>query len=262
VALASYCVSSRTAKVRKQMLWFRDAGQVMVDVGATHHARSAAAMVRTVQTIRGPAKYAGFFAVIDGPVGVGKTTVTAMAAAKLAAVGLSVLATRQPSDSPLGKLARFSTHDLHGLALTFLMAADRYHHYEHVIGPALAAGHIVLCDRYVTTALVLDQIDGAEPDFVWSIYRYLGWPDLAVVLTGDPAMCRARTQRRGLYSRFHEGGVTAAEAEASLYLSTAAMLAGYGYPIETVPIEDLSAEEVADNVAALIRDRMSSSRTA
>ncbi len=205
------------------------------------------------------ARYAGFLAVIDGPAGVGKTTVTALAAALLTAAGVPVLATRQPSDSPLGELARSSTHDLRGLALTFLMAADRYHHYEHVIGPALAAGQVVVCDRYVTTALVLDQIDGADPDFVWGIYRHLSWPDLAIILTGDPAVCRTRARRRGLYSRFHDGGVHAAEAEASLYASATAMLAARGYPVRTISIGDRSAEEVAASVTALITERVNSS---
>lgn len=203
----------------------------------------------------------GFLVAVDGPVGVGKTTVTKLVTARISASGVPALATRQPSDSPIGALARSSTHDLRGLELTFLMAADRYHHYEHVIGPALADGKVVVCDRYITTALVLDQADGADPEFVWSIYRLLGWPDLAVVLTGDPATCRTRAKRRGLYSRFHEGGLTAAKAEASLYASATALLASHGYPVVTVPIGNLSAAQVADTVLALIRSMMSSSET-
>jgi dTMP kinase len=148
---------------------------------------------------------AGFLAVIDGPAGAGKTTLTALAAAALAADGHSVLATRQPSDALLGKLARSSTQELQGLSLTFLMAADRYHQDERVISPALAAGGVVVCDRYVPTALVLDQLDGADPEFVWGIYRYLRWPDLAVIPSGDSDLCRARVRARGAYSRFHHG---------------------------------------------------------
>jgi dTMP kinase len=204
----------------------------------------------------------GFFAVIDGPSGVGKTTVTALTVARLGEGGAPVLATRQPSDSSLGRLARSGTHDLHGLPLTYLMAADRHHHYEQVILPALNAGQVVLCDRYVPTALVLDQIDGADPKFVWSLYRSLGWPHLAIVLTGSPAVCHARAQRRGVYSRFHEGGLSAAETEASLYASTAVMLGALGYPIHVVSVDGLSADEVADHVTTLISDRMSDSKTA
>ena len=199
---------------------------------------------------------AGFFIAIDGPSGVGKTTVTELTSAQLAACGLPVLATRQPSDSPLGLLARSSTHDLRGLPLTYLMAADRHHHFEQVIRPAIDAGRVVVCDRYVVSALVLDQIDGADPDFVWSLYRSLGWPDLAVLLAGDPAVSHARALQRGGYSRFHEGDLATAETEAFLFESAAAMLSRLGYPVVVMPVGDQDASDVAAQVSAVIRRRM------
>ena len=198
----------------------------------------------------------GFFTAIDGPSGVGKTSVTELTSRQLSVCGMPVLSTRQPSDSPLGLLARSLTHDLRGLPLTYLMAADRHHHYEQVIRPAVDAGRVVVCDRYVASALVLDQVDGADPDFVWSLYRSLGRPDLAVVLAGDPAVSHARAQQRGGYSRFHEGDIAAAEAEASLFESAAAMLAGLGYPVEVIPVGDHSVSDVAAQVSAVIRSRM------
>jgi dTMP kinase len=213
------------------------------------------------QTAMAVTRAAGFLAVIDGPTGVGKTTVTTLVANALATGGLSVLATKQPSDMSLGKLARSSTQELQGLPLTLLMAADRYHHDEHVISPALAAGRVVVCDRYVPSALVLDQLDGADPEFVWGIYQYLRCPHLAVILTGDPALCRARSGARGQYSRFHLGGTRAGKAEAALYAKAVRLLTSRGYPIQIVPIGDRSADQVAGAVAALIRDRMAAACT-
>jgi dTMP kinase len=204
---------------------------------------------------------AGFLVTIDGPAGVGKTTVAAMAAASLAEAGVGVVVTRQPSDSPLGMLARGSTRDLRGLPLSFLMAADRYHHQDHLITPALAAGQVVVCDRYVPSALVLDQLDGADPAFIWGLYRYLRWPDLAVILTGDPAVCRTRAARRGLYSRFHEGGTSAGKTEAALYACAVSQLASYGYPVEILCTRDRTAEQVTGAVLRLIQDRMTTART-
>jgi dTMP kinase len=203
----------------------------------------------------------GFLATIDGPAGVGKTTVAALVCARLADWGFPAVVTGQPSNSAMGRLARASTHDLRGLPLTFLMATDRHHHQDHVIAPALEAGQVVICDRYVTTALVLDQLDGADPGFIWSIYRYLRWPDVAVILTGDPATCRARAARRGLYSRFHKGGAAAGETEAVLYASTGAFLADCGYPVEFLDIGDRTAEQVGDAVAVLIQDRLTAARS-
>jgi dTMP kinase len=59
---------------------------------------------------------------------------------ELARSGLPVAATREPSDSALGKLARHGTDDYQGLVLACLVAADRYHHLEHDIRPAVHAG--------------------------------------------------------------------------------------------------------------------------
>jgi len=86
--------------------------------------------------------------------------------------------------------------------------------------------------------------------------RGLGWPDLAVMLAGDPPVSHARAQRRGVYSRFHEGGLAAAEAEASLYEGAAAMLAGLGYPVEIITDGDQGTDDVAAQVSALIRSRV------
>ena len=71
----------------------------------------------------------------------------------------------------------------------------------------------------------------------------------------------ARAAARGVYSRFHQGGTPAGEAEAALYASTAGQLAGHGYPIQIVPISDQTAAQVADAVAGLVRDRITTAGT-
>jgi dTMP kinase len=128
---------------------------------------------------------------------------------ELARWGLPVAATREPSDSALGKLARHGTDDYQGLVLACLVAADRYHHLEHDIRPAVHAGWIVICDRYVPTSLVLQRIDGIEPAFLTELNQYADQPDLTIVLTGHPEQEAARLQDRGPYSRFHQGGSAA-----------------------------------------------------
>jgi dTMP kinase len=82
------------------------------------------------------------------------------------------------------------------------------------------------------------------------------------MLAGDPPVSHARARQRGIYSRFHEGGLAAAEAEASLYEAAAAMLAGLGYPVEVITVGDQSAVDVAGQVTALIRGRMNAPRAA
>jgi dTMP kinase len=143
----------------------------------------------------------GVLVTLDGPTGAGKTTVSMLLAEQLAGVGVRVLYTAQPSRSPLGEMARRGTYEYRGVVLSCLVAADRYDHVAQVIEPALAGGQVVVCDRYVPSALALDLLDGLDASFVWNLYRYIRWPDLATFLFADAATCLQRTAARGRYSR-------------------------------------------------------------
>jgi hypothetical protein len=92
----------------------------------------------------------------------------------------------------------------------------------------------------------------SDETFRQSVYQYLRRPDLAVILTGDPAVCRARAAVRGVYSRFHEGGSEAGAAETALYAGCAGLLAGRGYPVSIMAIGDRTAAQVAVAVIDLI----------
>ncbi len=89
------------------------------------------------------------FVTLDGPGGVGKSTTTEHLHRYLTGQGYSVHTTSEPSHGPLGKIARHGTDTYSGYVLACLVAADRYHHLATDIRPNLAAGWIVVCDRYV-----------------------------------------------------------------------------------------------------------------
>lgn len=198
----------------------------------------------------------GFFVAIDGPSGIGKSTVTGLLADRLEARGLPVLATKEPTASPLGNLARFGTDDHHGLALACLVAADRYQHLEQEIRPALQAGRLVLCDRYIASSLVLQRLDGVSVDFLWRINEYADRPDLYVILRGDAVCARERAEKRGLYSRFHRGGRAAGQAELVLYETAAAELRQRGFEVVTHDIGSQVVADVAKTLATAILTRM------
>ncbi|MFC7723312.1 dTMP kinase [Nonomuraea recticatena] len=194
----------------------------------------------------------GFLITLDGPSGVGKTTCSRLLCAILTASGLPAVRTTQPSDSPIGSLARSGTHDFHGLALTCLVAADRYHHIATVIEPELQAGRVVVCDRYVPSAFVLDRLDGADLEFISHLYRHALRADLAVFLLGDPEVCLRRAQERGTYSRFHHGELAAAETERVLFAETAEQFRATGTPTLIHEIGHADAGEVAAALAEQI----------
>lgn len=75
----------------------------------------------------------GLFVVVEGPSGVGKSTVVEHLRADLTARDIPVVATTEPSDSTLGKLARQGTDEYRGLERSAQRASDRgvcsrFHH--------------------------------------------------------------------------------------------------------------------------------------
>ncbi|MGW5054773.1 dTMP kinase [Actinokineospora sp. NPDC004072] len=128
-----------------------------------------------------------------------------------------MLATAQPSRSPLGELARHGTDTYTGMALACLCAADRHHQLAVEILPALHKNKIVVCDLSVASSLVLQGHDGLSADTVWALNHGVRRPDLAVILTADPRVIAARPHGRGEHSRFERAPDNSAR-ETALYV--------------------------------------------
>ena len=98
------------------------------------------------------------FVTFEGIEGAGKSTAMALLSQMLREAGHDPLLTREPGASGLGQRLRpmlldASADGICPLAELFLFLADRAQHAHEVIGPALAAGRIVLCDRYADSTL-------------------------------------------------------------------------------------------------------------
>jgi dTMP kinase len=92
----------------------------------------------------------GRFITFEGIDGAGKSTHIAPLAQALRATGHTVLQTREPGGTPLAeKLRELLLHQpMDALSEALLMFAARRDHLLSVIEPALAAGQLVLCDRF------------------------------------------------------------------------------------------------------------------
>lgn len=86
------------------------------------------------------------------------------------------------------------------MALACLVAGDR--HLTAEILPALQAGKVMVCDRYLPSSLVLQGIDGIESDTVWRLNAGIYVPDVAVLLNADHPVIADRLRQRGAHSRF------------------------------------------------------------
>ncbi|MGH7590298.1 MAG: dTMP kinase [Gemmatimonadales bacterium] len=94
----------------------------------------------------------GFFLVVEGPEGAGKSTLVGVLDTRLRAAGHQVKLVREPGGTPLAEAARAlaldpAVHTGAGAEL-FLMLAARADLIEKVIRPQLAAGAVVVADRF------------------------------------------------------------------------------------------------------------------
>ncbi len=186
----------------------------------------------------------GILVSIDGPGGSGKSTVAAITAELLIGGGLAVHETTEPTRTPLGKLIRAGTDEYAGIALACLVAGDRHHHLAAEIRPALAAGQVVLCDRYVPSSLVLQRMDGISWDVIRQLNDGTDQPGLAVILNAAPEVIAARLNARGGHSRF-ERQPGSSHTESALYHDTAQRLAQEGWPVRVVDVTTRTAREAA-----------------
>ncbi|QKW06910.1 dTMP kinase [Streptomyces sp. NA04227] len=196
----------------------------------------------------------GLFVTIDGPGGVGKSTVTAAVVDELRAIGLPVYGTREPSDTALGQLARNGTEDYRGMAMACLIAADRYQHLDGEIRPAVARGDIVVCDRYIASSLVLQVIDGVSRDVVWELNRHADMPDLAVILNARADVVEKRLTGRGAHSRY-ERMPDSSERECALFRETARFLMAAGVRVAQFDATADGPDSIARGIVAAIKNR-------
>lgn len=98
------------------------------------------------------------FITFEGPEGSGKSTQIRLLYEYLVRAGRQVLLTREPGGTSIGDQIRAILHDLNNRAMRprteiLLYSASRAQLVDEVIRPALAAGQIVLCDRYAESTM-------------------------------------------------------------------------------------------------------------
>lgn len=147
----------------------------------------------------------GLFVTFEGGEGAGKSTQIQLLAQALRARGMTVLTTREPGGSKGAEAVRHvllsGAAEPYGIRMeAILFAAARSDHVEQVIRPALAAGSVVLCDRFMDSSRVYQGITGnLEQTFIEALERVAVngvVPDCTVIFDLPAAVGLERARKR------------------------------------------------------------------
>lgn len=156
------------------------------------------------------------FIVLEGIDGAGKST-----QAKLLAEwfenrgGYDVVLTKEPTDTPFGKLIRrlVLTGGKEGIidggakisheAEALLFAADRAEHVDKLIKPSLEAGKVVISDRYFYSSLAYQWARGGlDLEWLIDLNRFAVKPDIVFLLDLPVKESMNRIRSRKVKSEF------------------------------------------------------------
>jgi dTMP kinase len=198
----------------------------------------------------------GQLIVIEGLDGAGTTTQAHRLVQHLRARGKTAHATREPSDGPIGVLIREMLRGSHALPIdkisqsTFglLFAADRMDHMQREVEPQIAAGAIVVSDRWYHSSLAY-QGTGADRDWIAQLNARARRPDLTVFLKVRPEIAAARRVAAGRVAELFEDMKMQEDVDAG-YKATLSELAASGESIEILDGE-ASADDVFERLVAV-----------
>ncbi len=142
----------------------------------------------------------GLFLVIEGIDGTGKSTQARRLADWCRTRGRDVVLDREPTDGPWGRQLRESaaTGRLSPQEELDLFLRDRREHVAQVINPALAAGKVVVLDRYYFSTMAYQGARGFDPAVIRAANEeFAPVPDLLLILDLDVDAALARIGSRG-----------------------------------------------------------------
>ena len=157
----------------------------------------------------------GKFITFEGGEGGGKSTQAARMAGYLRGKGLEVIETREPGGTPQGEdlrdlLVQGEPDRWSALSELLLLTAARVEHMNRLIGPALAEGKWVICDRFADSTLAYQGIAGELGLELVEQLQQLAVgatsPDVTFLLDVRAEAGLQRAEKRGGAVRFEKKG--------------------------------------------------------
>jgi dTMP kinase len=147
----------------------------------------------------------GRFITFEGGEGSGKSTHSRLLSERLKSLGIDLVLTREPGGSPGAEAIRHvlmsgAAKPLGAVAEALLFAAAREDHISNTIGPALARGAWVICDRFFdSTRVYQGTLSHVDPKFIRALERVTVGdlkPDLTFILDVPAEAGLARAGKR------------------------------------------------------------------
>ncbi len=206
---------------------------------------------------------AGKFITFEGGEGAGKSTQLSRLAERLRSEGSAVRALREPGGTAFGEQMR-DVLKRPGSALTpsaeaLLFAACRAQLVAEVIAPALAAGQVVLCDRFIDSTVAYQSGGrGLDRALIESANRLACGevaPHLTILLDLDPdrGLDRASARDQGQADRFEALGGAFHRKVREAYHRLAREHAGRFLVVDAARPPETIAEEIWHEVARRFR---------
>lgn len=148
-----------------------------------------------------PGRHPGLFIAFEGLDGSGSQHHAAAFARLMEREGYRVVFSHEPTNSMIGGLIRArlaGEWDIAPETLQLLFTADRAEHLRSKIIPALESGKIVICDRYILSALAYNVVLVNDPEWLRAINQRFIEPDLTFLFQVDPKICARRVKENRL----------------------------------------------------------------
>ena len=158
----------------------------------------------------------GLFITLEGPDGSGKTSVASAVCEKLEAMGIEVVHTREPGGIDIAEQIRNVILDpkntkMDGKTEALLYAASRRQHLVEKVFPAVNAGKIVICERFLDSSLAYQGYGrGLGIDEVLSINLFAidnTYPDITIYLDVDEEVGLSRLKDRSFKDRLDQESI-------------------------------------------------------
>jgi dTMP kinase len=201
------------------------------------------------------------FITFEGIDGSGKSTQARMLADALRAAGREVVLTREPGGSPgaeeIRRLVLEGDPDRWSAETEILLfTAARRDHLERLIEPCLAAGSIVISDRFADSTRMYQGLSRGDLRAVVDQLHALmikREPDLTFIIDMDPTVGLARAKgRNGNEERFEDFGIDLQHRMRAGFLALAQEFSGRCHVIEGNRASDTVAAEIAEITKATL----------